>query len=156
LAITSDREFEKLSIHVNGIVFAQPGGVAFAILIVAMGILGVALRPDKFALGWGPACGLLAVYFSTRFTYAADRLKHELIIERRNLLWSHRKIYDAHLIDRIAVWDTAKGAGLVIHFRTGRKKSLTRSLSSDRDATESAAVALNYFLHTGKHDCAAQ
>ena len=147
------REVERTH---DRLVLEQLGANAFAIFIIALGILGVVLRPDKFALGWGSACGLLAAYFSTRSIYTADRLKRELVIDRRNLLRSRHKVYDAHLIDRITVWDTQKGSGLVIHFCSGRKRSLTRSLTFSREATEQAAFALNSFLHIHGREHVAQ
>ena len=58
------------------LVLEQPGGNVFATFILALGILGIVLRPDGFALGWGTVCGLLAIYVSTHSTYTADRSKH--------------------------------------------------------------------------------
>jgi hypothetical protein len=93
----------------------------------------------------------LTLYASVRSTFVADRLANTLTVRRRILFWDKVRAYDSAAIDRITVRHTQKGSGLLMMFKSGRKKMLTMSIGADILVLNSAAVALNSVLRSRKH-----
>lgn len=93
----------------------------------------------------------LTLYASVRSEFVADQTFGTLTVRRRILFWSIERAYDSSSIDRITVRHTQKGNGLLLTFKSGRKKMLTMSIGDNILVLESVAVALNSILHSRKH-----
>jgi hypothetical protein len=126
----------------------------FALVSFAAGfaaVRNVLVRGDLRASVIGLALllwfGALALYTLVGSTFIVDRSLGKLIVQRRIALWSLQKTYRTETIDRLVVVETQKGSGLAVHFKSGKRKTLTTSLGENFIVVEAAALALNVYMH---------
>jgi hypothetical protein len=144
--------FREVGRTPNVVVFEKRAHRTTPVFFGAVAIIpaAVTFQTDRFL---GNIVGLLlfgafAAYSAIHSTYTADRQSGQLLVERKILFWKLYQVYPSHVIERIERIDTAKGTGLRIRFRSGRKKTLTNSISFNFEAHTYAASIMNEFLYT--------
>jgi hypothetical protein len=136
------REIERTRYHV---VVEETATTGAAVLFLAFAFFELIVFRNAVGALLASFTASIGLYASGRSSFIADRQHCVLVIQRRIMLWTFERVYEAPTIDRIYVRFTIKGSGLAVGFKSGRSKDLTLSLGSAANL-EAAAAALNHFL----------